>query len=137
MSIGDSGQRTVNILVIEDEFMVQETLSDMLDLGGYQVTLADTGEDGVLLFEKHDFDLVLTDLTLPGISGWEVVEAIKRLDASVPVVVVTGWGAGTRPSDVEQNRADEILPKPFEIDHVLELAERLTDERKRKLGSKA
>ena len=109
------------VLVIEDEPLIQETLADMLDLGGHRITLADTGEDGVRLFEEGEFDIVFTDITLPGISGWDVATAVKGMSQDTPVIAVTGWGPGIKRSDIVNGAVDQVLPKPFDIDRVLDL----------------
>lgn len=109
------------VLVIEDEPLIQETLADMLDLDGHHITLADTGEDGVRLFKEGEFDIVFTDITLPGISGWEVATAVKSMSQDTTVIAVTGWGPGIKRSDIVDGAVDQVLPKPFDIDRVLDL----------------
>ena len=113
------------VLVIEDEPLIQETFADMLDLGGHHITLADTGEDGVRMFKEGEFDVVFTDITLPGMSGWDVATAVKLMSEDTPVIAVTGWGAGINQSDIVNGAVDDVLPKPFDIDRVLELVESL------------
>jgi DNA-binding response OmpR family regulator len=122
----DSGSiRPVKVLVVEDEPLIQETLSDMLSLGNHSVALAGNGSDGLRIFREGEFDIVFTDLGMPGISGWEVAREVKRINSNVRVVMVTGWGIAIDRSEMESNFVDEILPKPFELDHVLELVDRL------------
>lgn len=109
------------VLVIEDEPLIQETLADMLELGGHSISLAGTGEDGVRMFQEGEFDIVFTDITLPGISGWDVATAVKGMSQDTPVIAVTGWGPGIKRSDIVNGDVDEVLPKPFDIDRVLDL----------------
>ena len=63
----------------------------MLSMNGYTVTLAESGEEGMSRFKEGAYDMVLTDLGMPGSSGWDVVSSIKKLGKGVPVVVMTGW----------------------------------------------
>lgn len=109
------------VLVIEDEPLIQETLADMLELGGHSISLAGTGEDGVRMFQEGEFDIVFTDITLPGISGWDVATVVKGMSQDTPVIAVTGWGPGIKRSDIVNGDVDEVLPKPFDIDRVLDL----------------
>jgi DNA-binding response OmpR family regulator len=97
----------------------------MLSLGNHSVALAGNGSDGLRIFREGEFDIVFTDLGMPGISGWEVAREVKRINSNVRVVMVTGWGIAIDRSEMESNFVDEILPKPFELDHVLELVDRL------------
>ncbi len=120
-------QRKARILVIEDEPLIRETLADMLAMAGHQVTLASDGEGGLAQFKQGRFDIIFTDLGMPGTSGWEVARAIKQQQPSVPVVMVTGWGVGIDREELERNKVDQVLPKPFDIDQVLNLVRDLVD----------
>ena len=113
------------ILVIEDEVLIRETLFDMLELGHHHITLASDGEEGLRHFEAGEFDIVFTDLGMPGLSGWEVSRAIKAHHKDIPIVMVTGWGVGIDRREMEENGVDEVLPKPFDIDLVLNLVQKL------------
>ena len=119
--------RAADILVIEDEPLIAEMMQDVLSLEGHQVTLAGTGQEGLRLFEAGGHDIVFTDLGMPGLTGWEVARAIKSRRPDVPVIMVTGWGAGIEPSEIESNRVDGILPKPFDIDRLLGLVRNLME----------
>ena len=66
---------------------------------------------------------------MPGLSGWDVVKAIKQRRSDVPVVMVTGWGVGIDQDELKRNRVDEVLPKPFDMDELLNLVHRIMDER--------
>ena len=116
---------SATILVIEDEPRIRETLADMLHVGGHEVTLAEDGEQGIARFEEGEFDIVFTDLGMPGLSGWDVVKAIKQRRSDVPVVMVTGWGVGIDQDELKRNRVDEVLPKPFDMDELLNLIRKI------------
>lgn len=120
---------SANVLVIEDEPRIRETLADMLHVGGHQVTLAEDGEQGIARFEEGEFDIVFTDLGMPGLSGWDVVKAIKQRRSDVPVVMVTGWGVGIDQDELKRNHVDEVLPKPFDMDELLNLIHRIMSDK--------
>src|SRR4030066_362250 len=84
--------RTARILVIDDEDTVREVLEKMLSQVNHRVTVARNGDEGLRLFREKEFDIVLTDLGMPVMSGWEVCKAIKGGSPNFPVGMITGWG---------------------------------------------
>jgi len=115
------------ILVIDDEEHVREILSKILTRAKYQVVVAENGERGIELFRKGKFDMVLTDLGMPEMSGWEVCRAIKKINPHLPVGMITGWGAGIDRPQMEENRLDFVISKPFDSEEVLnQIAEKVS-----------
>jgi PAS domain S-box-containing protein len=112
-------QREVKILVIEDEDDVRQLLSDILFSEGHEVEVASNGNEGIEVFKKNTFDLVFSDLGMPDMSGWEVADAIKRINSLVPVVLVTGWNVEIKDSEKENASVDKVIQKPFEVKQVL------------------
>ena len=119
------------VLVVEDEANIREVLKEILSTAGHQVALASTGEEGLELFKKDKPDLVISDLGLPGVSGWEVAEAVKREDPSTPVVIFTGWGVKLDQGDPKSQNVDRFITKPFNMQQILSLVSELAT------GSKA
>ena len=76
------------------------------------------------------YDMIFTDLGMPGLTGWDVARAIKRHRRDVPVIMVTGWGVGIDQSQVDRNGVDEVLSKPFAMDKLLNLVHRLMGEKR-------
>jgi PAS domain S-box-containing protein len=111
--------RKARILVIDDEEFVRDVLSRTLAQVNHQVTLAEDGEKGVQLFKEGKFDMVLTDLGMPGMSGWEVCRMIKELSPHTPVGMITGWGAEMSRSKMEEYGLDFIISKPFDFNQIL------------------
>jgi PAS domain S-box-containing protein len=109
------------ILVIDDEREVAEVLADLLTRDGHGVVLCTDGESGVARFEAEPFDLVITDLGMPGISGWEVARLVKQARPGTPVAMVTGWGDRIDPLEAETRGVDFIVAKPFKRDSVREV----------------
>lgn len=106
---------SLRVLVIDDDQRVQEALSAMLNYLGHQVVVAGNGDEGIAMFEEAvksgtPFDLVVTDLGMPKVSGAEVVQKVKEISPNTPVIVITGWGAEQRPA-----LADYALGKPFRL----------------------
>jgi len=102
---------------------VLNVLTSILTRSGHEVEDASTGEQGVELFEKKEFDLVFADLGMPGMSGWQVAEKIKGINGRVPVAVITGWNIEISESEMENKWVDLIVHKPFEVNQVLRLVQ--------------
>ena len=114
-------KRKATILIIEDEKDVREILYDILTDGGHQVATASEGREGVELFKRKEFDMVFTDLGMPGMSGWQVTEKIKSINRRIPVAFITGWNLELKESELRENGVDFIVYKPFEVKQVLRL----------------
>jgi two-component system, OmpR family, alkaline phosphatase synthesis response regulator PhoP len=103
------------ILIVEDELHIAEGLRFNLEAEGYEVMHADTGEAGVGLLGQHEFDLLVLDVMLPGMNGFEVARHLRDSGKFVPILMLTARG---RPEDVLSGfaaGADDYLPKPFEL----------------------
>ncbi len=109
--------RVGSVLVIDDEADVRELVADVLMSQGHRVTAAASGREGLARFEAERYDVVLTDLGMPDLDGWEVARAIKSSRADVPVLLLTGWAD---PTDDPSTAAlvDGILKKPFAVDEL-------------------
>jgi two-component system cell cycle sensor histidine kinase/response regulator CckA len=107
------------ILVIDDDEFVRSVLSRTLAQADHQVTLAEDGEKGVQLFQEGKFDIVLTDLGMPGVSGWEVCRMIKEVSPRTPVGMITGWGDERNRSKMEEYGLDFFISKPFDFAQIL------------------
>ena len=106
------------VLVIDDQPIVTDLLVSVLERMDYQAQVASCGKEGLEMFEKDRFDLVITDLGMPDISGWEVSKAVKQKNPDVPVVVITGWGVDPDPNKVKDSKVDLIITKPFQVDQL-------------------
>lgn len=106
------------ILVVDDDENIREVLSDLLLLEGHQVLLAEEGGQALRIFEENQPDIIITDLGMPGISGWEVAKRMKKKDPSKKVIVISGWGASLQKDQLEENCVDQILSKPFHLEQV-------------------
>lgn len=116
-------ERTIKILIIDDEPTVRDVIGKFLVHRGYQVHAAESGREGIAEFKKTTFDLVVTDLGMPGQSGWQVAREIKRLNPKTLVVLMSGWAADVDARKLNENGVDRIVHKPFNVDEVLGLVE--------------
>jgi len=109
------------VLVIDDEREVGDVLGDLLTRDGHTVVVCGDGESGVARFGTEPFDLVVTDLGMPGISGWEVARLVKTARPGTPVAMVTGWGDRIDPAEAASRGVEYIVSKPFKRDSIREV----------------
>jgi two-component system nitrogen regulation response regulator NtrX len=107
------------ILVIDDEAAIRDSLRMTLEYEGYECVLAATGQEGLALLEREAPDLVLLDVKMPGMDGLEVLERIKAVNETLPVVVVSGHGTISTAVDATKKGAFDFIEKPFASDRVL------------------
>jgi signal transduction histidine kinase/ActR/RegA family two-component response regulator len=102
------------ILLIDDDAAVLGALGDMLTLEGHRVLSAGSGPDGLARLDAgQTVDVVLTDLSMPGMTGWEVARAVKSRYPALPVGLITGWGEEQRSRFQDGAVADFVLGKPI------------------------
>jgi signal transduction histidine kinase len=107
--------RPLTLLVIDDDPLLAETLSALLRILGHEVAIATSGEEGLTRLAAERFDLVLTDLGMPEMSGWEVAQAVKARWPKLPVILVTGWGDALEGEPLESRGVDAVLAKPYTV----------------------
>ena len=102
------------ILIIEDDLDVLAVLVKHLEREGYRVITAADGMEGLKMLDSENYDLVITDIVMPYVSGVGVVSAIKNTRPDIPVIAVTGYGKEPEAAAMEKN-ADMVLAKPVKI----------------------
>ena len=120
------------VLFIEDDRMNRRVVRDMLHVAEVGMAEAEDGEQGLKLIEANDYDVVLVDLRMPGISGMEVIAAVRgRADAkaSVPLIVVTADAARSLREQCLAAGADDVLSKPVSMDALFDSIGRVLAQR--------
>ena len=112
------------ILIIEDELSMRLGLAYTLKAAGYVVTAAERGDEGVDLIGKQRFDVVVTDMRLPGADGLDVLKAVRKAQPNTGVVVITGYADVQTAVEAMKLGAFDYIAKPFEPAHLLSLVER-------------
>jgi diguanylate cyclase (GGDEF)-like protein len=108
-----------SILLVDDEEDARMTLSELLEMKQFTVTVADTGEKALKMLEDMPFDLVLSDLFMPRIDGIALTRAIKSMGLPVPVIVMTGFATIEAAVETMKAGAADFITKPFNIDQIL------------------
>ncbi|MGB2696780.1 MAG: response regulator, partial [Candidatus Zixiibacteriota bacterium] len=110
--------KKLRILAIDDQQVIRDLLEDMSKSLDYHLELASNSEDGLKIFEKDNFDLVIAELDMPQVSGCEVSREVKRLKPDVPVILLTEWTEPPEKQMLEDYGVDFVLNKPFRLDQL-------------------
>jgi DNA-binding response OmpR family regulator len=121
--------KTPKILLVEDEESLAIALEYNLEEEGYQIKRAEDGIAAVKAFDKEEFDLIVLDIMIPYLNGFEVTEHIRKKDAQIPILMLTARGEDSDRVKGLEAGADDYLTKPF---HLQELILRIKGMLKRK-----
>lgn len=122
----------ISVLFIEDDRMNRRVVRDMVEVAGGLFSEADSGEEGLRLIEAMSFDVILVDLRMPGMNGYEVIGHVRaRSDAKgkLPIIVVTADTADDLRDRCIAAGADAVLYKPIAMDDLFETMGRILAER--------
>ena len=114
------GGDSLRVLVVDDDPAVLAAMQEALGALGYSAQGAASGGAALGLVREQHFDVVVTDLGMPGMSGWQVAEDVKRLSPGTQVMILTGWGDTIEPT----RHVDETLTKPVELSALREVMAR-------------
>jgi CheY-like chemotaxis protein len=106
-------------MVVDDEPAVRDLLRDMVAALGHDVEAYESGVEAFKHYRPGSIDLLLTDLGMPGVSGWKLSSNIRAVDPDVTIVYVTGWGEDMNLDDVREAGADLVIAKPFTLEDVV------------------
>jgi GAF domain-containing protein len=112
--------RPLRCLVVDDEPDVRAVVADILESAGHVAVQVADGREAIARFTASPFDLVVTDLAMPGVSGWQVARAVKQVAPRVPVFLVTGFGVELTAEERRAHDVDLVLVKPLQIQEVLD-----------------
>jgi PAS domain S-box-containing protein len=118
---------TVRILVIDDEKVIREGVERALSKRGYEISKAEDGNKGLELLKKFDFDIVLTDLMMPGLDGFAVLDWIRENQPHVQVIVITGFATVTKAVTAMKQGAFDFVGKPFTPDYIRVVVDKAID----------
>jgi two-component system NtrC family response regulator len=110
--------KKLSILLIDDDDSLRRVIEYSLTDGGYKVRAAASGEEGLRLFEKDVFDAVITDITMPGMNGMEVLAKVRQNDERLPVIIITAYGTIESAVEAMKLGAFDYITKPFNRDEL-------------------
>jgi PAS domain S-box-containing protein len=113
------------ILIIDDDDDLRLTLSDILGSEGHRIIASGKAQEGIEIFRKTSPDLVITDLGMPDITGWEVAKTIKKINPQASVILITGWDVPSQKNALQRKGVDALLRKPFQSHQLIELVDQI------------
>ncbi|MGB8656403.1 MAG: PAS domain S-box protein [Candidatus Zixiibacteriota bacterium] len=119
-------RKRLNILLIDDERTICSVLKKLLESKGHTVTASLEAAEGLELFTKNKFDVVLSDLTMPGMDGIELIRRMKEWNQETKIIVLTGHIQSAKEREAKHAGADEVLLKPFRNDLLYQTIARLS-----------
>jgi DNA-binding NtrC family response regulator len=116
-----SGQTSAagSVLIIDDEAEIRESLQTLLEMEGFKVDTANTGEEGLSQIGDRTFDLILLDLALPGRDGMDILADIHANDSRLPVIMITAYGTVENAVRAMQSGAANFVQKPWDNEKLL------------------
>lgn len=112
-------KKTANILVVDDEEYLRNALCDILSSEGYNLIPAEDGETAINLFKNSHFDLVLMDIMMPGIDGFETIKMLRAIDSNIKVLIISGSTHFIPVDSLKEHDVQGVVFKPFELNKLL------------------
>ncbi|MBU2055846.1 MAG: sigma-54 dependent transcriptional regulator [Proteobacteria bacterium] len=123
----EKNQGKHHLLVVDDEEVIREGMRRILSAEGYHVDTSASGRTAVEKIQEQDFDVVITDLKMPGMDGMEVLKTIKILQPEVPVVIITGYSTVDTAVEAMKNGAFDYIAKPFTSELIIDKVRKAVD----------
>ncbi len=111
----------LKILAIDDQQMILDLLSGICKSLGVELTAVNNPEEGLTVFARERFDIIMVDLVMEGLSGWDVARAIRKTSSDIPIIMMTGWGVALSAEETRRAGIDFTLTKPFKIEQLTEI----------------
>lgn len=125
------------VLLVDDEEAFLTTLAERLEMRGMKVTTVTRGEDAVVKVDNQDFDLIVLDLSMPGIDGLETLKRIKAKQPDAEIIMLTGEGSIRSSIEAIKLGAEDLLQKPVNITELVDKISEAKDKRMHILESKS
>jgi len=107
------------IFIVEDEHMIRDLYVEVLELKGHSVLSFSSGEDALVEWKKDAFKLIICDLGLPGMNGWEFISRVRETDSYIPIIVLTGWGNAIGEVRAKELDVQKVLAKPVSLEELM------------------
>ncbi len=108
-----------SILIVDDEKKIRHILGIMLTMKGYKVSEAGSGREALELLERHAFDVIISDIRMPEMDGFQLLENIRQMEIPVPVIVITAFGTIESAVKAMQKGAVDYITKPFDEEKII------------------
>jgi CheY-like chemotaxis protein len=115
---------TPNILWVDDEALIREIGFDMLESLNYDATMAESGKQALEFMANNDYDILLSDIGMPEMDGWQLISKVHELyPKKMKIVVISGWGAQITDEQIAKHQVNCVLPKPVKMSELKKVIE--------------
>ena len=121
-AIAEPRQR--NVLIVDDDALVRETLQFVLEDNGYTVHATASGADALQILEREPIDIVLSDIFMPGMNGFDLLRQMRERAPDIPVILITGYGSIEMARDALKQGASDFITNPYNIHEIPIMIER-------------
>ena len=128
----ESLTEAATILVVDDEENAREGLSKILSKEGYAVDMASNGKEAIETLRRQSFDLVITDMRMPLMDGFEVLREIKKMNENIGVIMITAYGEVESYLEAINMGAFEYINKPVRVNELKRVITKVLEERRKK-----
>jgi len=119
-----------HLLFVDDESALRALMAERLSERGFEVSEAENGEKAVQLLDQFAFDIVITDLRMPGVDGGQVIEAARERYPGIIAIVITGYGTVKDAVDAIKRGASDFIAKPFQFDELMHVLQKALEQRR-------
>jgi DNA-binding NtrC family response regulator len=119
---------TPHLLFVDDEPALRTLMAERLGERGFEVVQADSGEKALELLDQFAFDILITDLRMPGVDGMRVIEAARERYPGIVAIVISGYGTLKDAVDATKRGASDFIAKPFQFDELLQKVQKAIEE---------
>ena len=118
---------SARVLIVDDEKRLAQALAQTLQLdhGDCRVDTAFSGEEALSALASEDYDLIIADVRMPGVSGLDLIKGVRYLDGQVPIILMTGYGSASLRRQAATLGVNHYLDKPFDADDLLSMVSEL------------
>lgn len=117
LKLSESAKKKL-LLVVEDEEAIRGIYQDIIIEMGLEAVFAITAEEGIEKWHSAHYDLIISDLGLPGKSGWEFIEKVREENSKIPILVITGWGNDMTLTKADEHKVNKLITKPFRFEEI-------------------
>jgi DNA-binding NtrC family response regulator len=121
--------KSIRLLIVDDEAVIRDGLKRVLEGESFVVETCSSGFSAIEIMQQREFDLIITDLKMPGMSGIEVLKSVRTLQPHIPVILITGYASIDTAVEAIKNGASDYISKPFTPDILLEKVQNALSQR--------
>jgi CheY-like chemotaxis protein len=107
------------IFIVEDDAIIRDLYKDVLSRQDCEIFMAASGEEAIEMWPQGVYDLLICDLGLPGMDGWEFINFVRKENNSIPIIALTGWGDMISKEKSDAHQVERVVSKPVKLNQLL------------------